>query len=204
MQMLLRKHYLVANIGDQYMRLDWKDYRGDDSVRDTVANYIDNWPSFKINGMGFEFNSKNLGTGKTFGATYIGKELIKRGERVFFIPFLEVISTFTREHQEAEQSMRESTVLILDEVVPPVSEAQGALFASKLEEIIRYRTNYNLVNIMTTNLSEDELHRYYPRTYSLLEAKQVRIPLEGIDARQDWIGTDNLELAMNNEVRPIT
>src|SRR4051812_28542250 len=35
-QIALRKHYLLANIGDQYMRLDWhRDYR-DEEVKDAV------------------------------------------------------------------------------------------------------------------------------------------------------------------------
>jgi hypothetical protein len=205
-QKQLRKHYTLANIGDQYQRLAWEDYPNQD-VKDVVAMYLGKWDGFKLNGMGLEFASPSLGVGKTFGATYVAKELIKRGESVFFTPFLEVISTLTKQHPEQElyeRKLYESTVLVLDEVVPPFTAPQASLFAGKLEELIRSRTNFNKVTIMTTNLTEDDLYEHYPRVYSLLSAKQVRIVLEGRDARQGVIAQENLELVMNGEVRPIT
>lgn len=205
-QKQLRKHYLIANIGDQYQRLDWNDYSNAD-VKKVVAMYLEKWDGFRLNGMGLEFASPALGVGKTFGATYVGKELIKRGEKVFFSPFLEVISALTRQHPDAEEYERrlyDSTVLILDEVIPPWTLPQANLFAGKFEELIRNRTNFNRVTIMTTNLTEEQLFEHYPRTYSLLQAKQVRIVLKGSDARQGLIARENLELVMNDEVRPIT
>ena len=205
LQILLRKHYLLANIGDQYMRLDWAEYEGSQKARDMVAEYLDKWSAFKRNGMGLEFNGRKLGVGKTFAATHVGKELIKRGERVFFIPFLEVISAYENEHRHAlEERLRNTTVLILDEVVPPHTHAQGGLFSSKFEELIRHRTNFNRITIMTTNLEPDMLRETYPRTYSLLEAKQMRVTMEGTDWRMSVLDVENLELSMNDEVRPIT
>lgn len=206
-QMRLRKHYLLANIGDQYMRLDWRDYTGDESVKDAVELFLDRWTGFKLNGMGIEFASPNLGVGKTFAATHVGKELIKKGERVYFKPFLEIISLYEKDpdyrHRE-EDRLRDTTVLILDEVVPPITTAQGHLFASKFEELIRHRQNFNRVTIMTTNLTPEKLNGAYPRTYSLLEAKQMRVEMHGQDARQGKIAMENIELVANGEVRPIT
>lgn len=205
-QMALRKHYLLAGIGDQYQRLDWDIDYDNVEVKQVVATYLNRWDRFKLNGMGLEFASPNLGVGKTFGATYVGKELIKRGEKVFFIPFLEVISALSRQAHDYEALTRrlyESTVLILDEVVPPFTAPQADLFAGKFEELIRNRTNFNRINIMTTNLTEDQLYDHYPRTYSLLAAKQIRIVLEGQDARRGRIARENLELVLNDEVRPI-
>jgi hypothetical protein len=57
---------------------------------------------------------------------------------------------------------------------------------------------------MTTNLTPEKLHREYPRSYSLLEAKNSRVIMEGEDARQSFIRDENRELALNEEVRPIT
>lgn len=204
-QMELRKHYLAANIPDQYQRLNWMDFQGDGEAIDAVDIFLTKWPTFKVNGMGLEFSAFNLGVGKTFAATYVGKELVKLGERVYFIPFLEVISTFSKEDGNGrEERMRNTPVLILDEVIEAMSGAQHQLFSMKFEELIRHRTNFNRVTIMTTNLEPDALRSEYPRTYSLLEAKQVRVPMKGIDARQTFIAQENLELVANDEVRPIT
>lgn len=206
-QMQLRKHYLLAGIGEQYMRLDWNDYEGNENVTDTVATFLEKWNTVKLNGMGLEFYSPTLGTGKTFAATYVGKELIKLGENVFFIPFREIISLYEQEpeyRRRTEERLRETTVLILDEVVPPISTAQAGFFAEKFEELIRHRQNFNRVTILTTNLKPTDLDRYYPRTYSLLHAKQIRVEMPGGDRRMGKIDMENIELLWNDEVRPIT
>lgn len=205
-QIALRKHYLLANVGDQYMRLDWNENnRLSERTKNVVKEYLEKWDSFKRNGMGLEFTSKKLGTGKTFAATYVARELIKRGERVFFIPFLEIISAYNADNRhELENRLKNTTVLVLDEVVPPNTQAQAGLFAAKFEELIRHRTNFNKPTVMTTNLEPAKLRATYPRPYSLLEAKQVRVPLDGEDARVTFINEENLELAMNEEIRPIT
>jgi DNA replication protein DnaC len=205
--MVLRKHYLLANIGDQYQRLDWNDFNGSDDVKDAVELFLTKWESFKVNGMGLEFSSPQMGVGKTFAATHVGKELVKRGEQVYFLPFLDVINLYSKEQtfRDAQENLlRDSTVLILDEVRPAVSDAQRQLFGNRFEELIRFRTNFNRVTIMTTNLTPDELHEEYPRTYSLLEAKQLRVEMKGEDARQTFIAKENIELVANDEVRPIT
>lgn len=206
-QMDLRIHYILANIGTQFQRLNWDDFTGSQEVRDFVAEYLANWESFKLNGMGVEFSSPNLGTGKTFSATHIGKELVKRGESVYCMDFRDVIHLLNESDEirmATEGRLRDCTVLILDEIVEAISYAQGELFAVRFEELIRYRTNFNRVNIITTNLTPQDLSEAYPRTYSLLAAKNMRLILEGEDQRQGAIKMDNWELALNGEVRPIT
>lgn len=203
----LRVHYLLANIGEQYQRLNWNDFNGSQEAADAVALLLGTWDSWKLNGMGLEFNSPIQGTGKTFAATHVGKELVKRGESVYFTPFVDVANLLTQEdsyRQEVENRLRDTAVLILDEVVPAISSAQRAFFANRFEELIRYRTNFNRVTIMTTNLEPDRLHEEYPRTYSLLEAKQIRVEMTGEDQRMNRIAFENLELVANAEVRPIT
>lgn len=204
-QIALRSRYLLANIGEQYMRLDWNNYVGPEDVRSMVELYLDKWKEFKINGMGIEFGGSGLGIGKTFAATHIGKEMVKRGQSVFFVPFVEMVSAFEGDKgAEIEERIRTTTYVILDELLPPHSERQRQFYATRLEAMIRHRTNYNLPTIITTNLSEDELTEVYPRTYSLLASKQVRVDMSGEDARIKKIAKENLELVANGEVRPIT
>lgn len=204
-QILLRKHYLLAGIGDQYMRLNWdKEFSGDPNAGSMVATYLDNLEAMRMNGMGIEFSAPELGVGKTFAATHIAKVLIKNGQRVKFVHFIDMVETFKKSDAEAlEEELRKVTYLVLDEVLPPVSAAQGNLFAPKLESIIRHRTNFNLPTIMTTNLTKAQLEEHYPRTYSLLAAKQIRVEMDGKDMRKGEINTRNLELIENGERRPI-
>jgi hypothetical protein len=174
-QMELRKHYLLSNIPKQYQELDWKDFHGDERAIEAVRIYLDKWEYAKRTGMGLEFSSPTLGVGKTFCATYVGKELVKRGERVFFVRFLEVIGALNHEgarRSDFEDRLRNTTVLILDEVGVAMSDRQ-------------------------------RLHSEYHRTYSLLEGKQIRVEMVGKDYRSN-AGMENLELLANEEVRPIT
>lgn len=200
-QVMLYKHYLLADIPLQYMRLDWrKDYRGDLNL-DQI--YLDKWKVIRASGMGLEFGSKQQGVGKTFAATHIGKELVKRRVPVLFMPFTNVIDTL-ESGSEDEDAIRETEVLILDEVVPPRTVKSSSLFSNRFEAVIRHRTNWNLPTIMTTNMTEAELQETYARTYSLLSAKQVRIDMTGEDARRSFIGTENLDIIVNDEIRPIS
>jgi hypothetical protein len=145
-----------------------------------------------------------LGTGKTFAATHIGKELIKQGQSVYFIPFVEMTAAFDRHDSDYIASrIRESGFVILDEIIPPISEAQRSFFAVQLEALIRHRTNNNLPTIMTTNMSQEKLNEAYPRTYSLLSAKQIRQEVAGND-RRELIGIKEMEIIANGETRPIT
>lgn len=204
-QILLRKHYLLANIPDKYMRLSWThDFRGDPAASEAVNMYLDKWANFKINGMGVEFAGTGLGIGKTFAATHIGKELIKQREEVFFIPYNQMLNAMRYKDEYILERLAKVHVLILDELQAPPNEQLRSIMSDQLESIVRDRTNYNGVTIMTTNLLEEVIREEYPRVYSLLREKQMRVDLTGLDARKSWVEQENLELIANNETRPIT
>jgi DNA replication protein DnaC len=204
-QRALYRHYLLANIPEEYMRLNWSDYTGDAEVLEPVATYLEKWQYFRGVGMGMMFASENLGVGKTFAATHVGKSLIKQGVRVYFEPFLEVVRVYTRDDaQQKDELYRNTQVLILDEVVRPTTFNQKGFFAAEFERLVRHRTSHHLPTIITTNMEPDELHETFPRVYSLLEAKQWAVVLKGEDARRRIIADENLEIALNEETRPIT
>lgn len=202
-QINLYRHYTLAGIGEQYMRLPWSEYTGSQEAIDTVSIFLDKWQNFKQHGMGIEFSSPSLGVGKTFAASHLGMELVKRSERVLFVSFEELIAGYTREDEEEfDDLLRSITWLILDEVLPPSSESQGALFSRRFESVIRHRQNHNMPVIMTTNLTPKDFEKSYARTYSLLSAKQHRVEMSGPDFRST-LNSENLELMINDEVRPI-
>lgn len=204
-QIALRTQYLVAHIPAEYMTLDWSEYDRDQEVRKQVAFYLDKWDNFLHGGVGVEFAGKGLGTGKTYAASHIAKELVKQGQRLFFIPFVDMVSAFQSSRaDEIESRMRETTYLVLDEILSPVSKAQHDLYAFKLEALIRHRSSLNLPTILTTNLTNRELDEYYPRTYSLLSAKQLRVEMAGEDFRKSDAGMRNIERLANGERAPIS
>jgi DNA replication protein DnaC len=203
-QMALRSRYLLANIGSQYQKLDWKDFSPKSpEIKQAVDDYVENWESFLHHGFGIELGGQDLGVGKTFSATYIGKEMIKRNQTVYFIPFTDLVFAYQSEDSDLEDKFRSVTFLVIDEVTLPKTAKQHEVFADKFEAMIRHRTNYDLPTIITTNVSAEKLDGAYPRVYSLLAAKQIRVEFEGEDAREKK-GLENSEMIMNDMRRPIT
>lgn len=205
-QIELFRHYLLAHIPEEYMRLDQEDYYGDPQAWDDTTEYLERWDNNKVYGLGLGYYSKTQGTGKTFLATRVARDLVKRGEFVYYINFRDIMSLYEMPYEErarAESRLKDSVLLVLDEVVQPITSAQHGFFASKFEELVRYRTNYGRVTILTTNLEPNELDGHYERTYSLLAAKQNHIGIVGLDARREGIWDQNTELAENGQRRPI-
>jgi DNA replication protein DnaC len=201
-QMALRARYLIANIGEQYMRLDWDTFEPEGVKRD-IDNYIENRENFLHLGIGLEFGGP-LGVGKTFAATYIGREMVKRNQSVYFTRFKDMAFSFEEKDGDVDELCRDSTYLIIDELQVSHSSAQASVFSDRFEAMIRHRTDFDLPTIITTNVSEEALEEAYPRVYSLLAAKQLRLEFEGDDVRKSKMNKENLEMAMNGEKRPIT
>lgn len=189
------------------MRLCAADFIGDEDAWHEIEVYLDNWQGFKQHGIGLGFHSQIQGTGKTFLATYIARELVKRKESVYYIDFKDIITIFTDVQEirrRLEERLRYDTVLVIDEISKSATAAQKELFAEKLEAIIRFRTNYNRVTIFTTNLEPSDMNEEYGRVFSLLSEKEHQVPVKtGKDVRTE-LKTKELDMAINGEVRPIS
>jgi DNA replication protein DnaC len=203
----LQRHYLLANIPKTYWTLSKQDFFGDLTALDKAELYLQRWEDMKRNGIGIEFHSPTMGTGKTMLACLIGKKLVCESERVYFTQFRDIMRLYEMPYEkrdEATRRLRHIPVLVLDEVGATISDAQRAFFAGELEDLIRYRTSGNGVTIMTTNLTPQQLDTEYPRTFSLLSASTIRVPVSGEDVRRagevDFLRT---ELALNGEAVPI-
>lgn len=208
LQLALYSRYLLANIGTQYMKLDWDDFAGTPDADEAVRAYVKDWREYLAHGFGLTFASSLQGVGKTWAATHIGKELIKRNQKVYCLDFVEMVDAFCGEHDERQavmSRMRESTFLILDDVRPGISERQNDLYALKFEVVIRHRTNFNLPTITTTNMTEFSFESEFERIYSLLMPKQMWIEMNGVDHRKlSETSIEIAEMIARGERRPIT
>jgi DNA replication protein DnaC len=199
-QIALRARYLLANIGNQYQKLDWDDFTGEE--KPMIDNYVENWEDYLHHGFGMELGG-SVGIGKTFSATHIAKEMIKRNQSVYFIPFKDMVFAYEKEDEDFEEKFRDSTFLVIDEVTVPKQAKAYDLYSEKFEAMIRHRTNYDLPTIITTNVKADKLDAAYPRVYSLLSAKQVRVDFKGTDVREAK-GNENFDYVFDGVRRPIT
>jgi DNA replication protein DnaC len=204
-QIALRKRYLLACVPDQYQRLSLDEWEGDPQPKEDIESYISNWTNFKVQGMGLTILGPGLGQGKTMLATAVAKALIKKGEKVIFLPFSQIITAFRYNDRTIIDKLYNITVLVLDEIIKPPHDDLASIFAERFEDIIRNRTNFQGVNILTSNLDIEQIRTYYERTYSLLEAKQIVITMPfNKDARTSFIAEKNLSRALAGEVAPIT
>jgi hypothetical protein len=198
----LRRRYLLADIPKQYWTYGVGEYYGDSDAWIMAQGYLTAWNPQKEAGLGLEFYSEEMGTGKTFLMCYIARQLIQRGEDVFFSRFSSIMGLYQGDSKEIQDRLLYSTVLALDEVGIGLSGAQGEYFAMEFENLIRNRIDSNRVTLMTTNLTPKRLNEHYPRTYSLLSAKQSRCALNGFDVRKDYQEIEK-SLIDAGEVRPI-
>lgn len=203
----MRRHYLLSEIPTNYWTLEEGDFWGDPEALDEMKGYLNAWDNYKWLGFGLEFYSPRQGTGKTMLAIIVGKRLIKMEEKVLFMSFRDAVKLYDLPIEIREEKvtrLRSTPVLILDDVVPAISDAQRDYYAVELEDLMRARTNGSCVTIMTTNLTPKELEDQYSRAFSLLQAKQKRVFVQGTDARINGEKMlHDLELVANGEARPI-
>ena len=205
-QIELLRHYILADIPKDYWTLSDSetDYWGDLDALKEVRDYFENWDGYKRLGIGLQIYSPLMGVGKTMLASLLAKWVLQRGESVEFISFRQAINVYQDSDKDKEERLYNSPVLIIDEVQSGISDAQRVFMASRLEDLLRFRTSGNSVTIITTNLTLDELEDCFPRCFSLLSSKQIMIHVKGEDVR---VNGDkkmlDFELARNHEARPI-
>lgn len=204
----LAKLYWLSFIPLQYQLLLWDEFPHEEP-KENIDSYIERFERLRLTGVGFTIVGKKLGVGKTWAATHILREAVKAGYDGHFASFMSVKSYFELDDKDEREFLidrvRTAEVLVLDEVKAPFSEAQRNFFEDKLEEILRSRTNMNFPTIVTSNMTETDFERDYPRCASLLAAKNITLELDGIDARKKGtVWENNAALAMKGESRPIT
>jgi DNA replication protein DnaC len=202
-----RRRYLLAHIPKGYWTYGENEYYGDPGAWQAAEDYLASWPNYRELGLGIEFYSETQGTGKTFLVSWIARQLIQRGEAVYYTRFREIMGLYDRPYEvrkDEEDRLRTIPVLVLDEVGAAISGSQGDYFAMEFEDLIRARVDDNRVTLMTTNLTPDKLDANYARTYSLLAAKQIRYEINFEDARRAGnVRFLDMELAKAGEVRPL-
>jgi len=210
----LNHWYWVHNIPLQYQQLDWRDFPTDTAAKGAAKGYVDGWlgnaEEETFAGRGMNITSKIQGTGKTWIATAVQKELTKHGYDTWFIRFLTVVGLYQEEDRAKkkflEGKIKNAAVLFVDEVKPGRSDDQIALYAEKLEELIRPRDDENLTTFLTTNMNRAQLEQAYDRTFNVLAAKNDWVSLEGeMNARVEFmLWEKQAEASANGWRRPIT
>ena len=190
MQLQLAKHYGVAGIGRPYQRLDWSDWRGDQGVVEPVTEYLLLHERMVDRGIGLLLHGPN-GTGKTFVAMMVLKELVRRGYTCWSTTFSDTIESFTKtwgnpeEKQWFARKFMTSQVLLLDDLGREMRSSSN-LAMSTFDSILRTRVSNGRPTLLTTNLGIKELGSGYGAgVLSLLKEASIQISFTGTDFRND-------------------
>ena len=163
------------------------------SIRAASEAYVDGFPGQTDN----LFFWGNAGTGKTFMAVCIAKEVINRAVSVLFIRISDLLETFNTyrimmlsfspdearltEIKAKRDLILNGGLLVIDELG---IEAKGPNTMADLLQILGTRRQQGLPTVITTNLSLPDLQKTYDnRLYSRLMGDFNAIHFEGDDIR---------------------
>jgi DNA replication protein DnaC len=208
LQKMLQRHYFAANIGRAYHTLCIDHFLGDDreAVAPTVLDYIENFEDNFQYGVGITFAGE-IGTGKTMLMSFILKELVKQGRKVYTVPFEQLINVFGSAYSNDEskrlmEQLMSVEVLGLDELRSDSRNKSGFL-SDALDVLIRHRTSNLLPTLVTTNMTPQQEQDEFGKTYSLLSALNYRLIFHGEDKRGNEIRERERKLKDAGERRPI-
>lgn len=145
---------------ESYSDFDWSVY-GADTLRERqrVSKFIECFPEFEAEGLGLFISSRTRGSGKTFLASAIGKELIIRYEAsVLFVnasDLLDIDQRKTDDGQDPLERFINCRVLILDDLGQKMT-GQNYL-SDVLYKIINKRYSQKKLMIITSNVPLPEL-----------------------------------------------
>ena len=166
------------------------DLKSNHKLHAEISKYLDNWKAMKQRGYGFYFWG-NVGAGKTHTAIVLANELMEREMvEVLFLNIPEAITrvkkTFDSEIKTEDsrlfERMKEMELLVLDDVGV---EKYSDWMADQMYQIIDHRWKNRKPMIFTSNLSLEDLGKYYkPQIASRISGSCKPIRFADQDRRQ--------------------
>lgn len=163
------------------------------TIREVCEAYADKFPGQTMNLLFWG----NPGTGKTFMAACLAKDVVNHAVSVLFIRISELLETMSEyrtqmlafsqdeDRMPALKARRElifhGGLLVIDDLG---DEAKGPNTIADLLQILEMRLQQSLPTVITTNLSFQDIRRTYDdRLYSRLKGEFRAVNFEGNDIR---------------------
>lgn len=150
-KILLLTKFKNANIPIKYVKLKLDNIE-DIVLKEMVSSYINNIKKAHEDGIGLYIYGPN-GTGKTAIEVIIMKEVIKLGYTAKYYQFSYVIDKFYNREDNNINDFITCDFLILDDIDKAYIANNSTYPLSKLDYILRYRCQRNMVTIISSNLS---------------------------------------------------
>jgi len=193
----------LREIPENYKDLTWNDYKDidpvDRRVMETIRKYSHHLKVAREMGMGLLLIGK-VGTGKT-GLIYL---ILKRLWELFIVNRVaykkfaatnieEMVGIYTQgwynneECREFSEGIQKADFLIIDDIGKEFRGKTG-LTQSVLDSVIRYRVNWKLPTIMTSNISQKGLREIYGEALvSVMLEDVIILNFKGEDYRKKKI-----------------
>lgn len=185
-------YLLKSNIPEFYWGIDFKDYEGTESKKeiDYVLQIIENLEEEKFKNVNLYLYSEKKGTQKTAVACNFGKECLKKGYKVSFLLFNDLIKSLLKtqgynENDSYEGNLKvwyDSDILIIDE---SFSEESSLLFNSKeantkiyseLDTFLRKFLYQNKRMVITSNLDMEQVSKKFgDRIQAILDRNFLKL-----------------------------
>lgn len=190
-QWMLHRWLLNAGIGTGYQRLSWDDAVAVPAhIQERAMAYVVDHEVHVDAGLGLVLWSPDRGTGKTLMATLVAKELMARGEDLYFCQFNDMIDHFTAGWRDEEERrwfnrrVRNAGVLVVDDLGRE-HKGRSEVTESMLDQVVRHRVAMARPTIITTNYTEKQVREGYgPNVMSLLTECSQWVEVPGTDYRQ--------------------
>lgn len=134
-----------------------QDDKTNEKMTKFCESYLKKWDEVKSKGIGAIFTG-DVGTGKTFYACCIAKELMKKGENVCLTNFSKILDKYKGLEEDSHKVISmvyNSTFLVIDDFG---IERRTEFANEKIYEFIDARKGTKLPTIVTTNLSLKEIN----------------------------------------------
>lgn len=208
-QWLLYLNLLHAGIRLNYQRACWNDIDSQvpSSVLDKVLDYFAHADRCVQVGRGLILRGQH-GTGKTLLATLLAKRLIELGYGAFFVSFHELLDSYTGgwKNEAARDRFRwylSADFLVIDEVSATRNVGGMEHVAeSMFDHLVRVRTGDDKPTIITTNMTEADLHHFGSGVISLLAETSEFVEVTGGDFRPRVKERERIEWE-NGASRPV-
>lgn len=190
-QYLLYRWFAHCGIYPAYMKMGWADIAdtGHEGVK-AVVEYVSNHQAYRAQGFGLVL-SGGRGTGKTLLLQLLGKALIAEGVDCYSVTFSDMIDAFAEGWRNRDTSkwfakrIRNAGVLLIDDLGRERNKGPESVGDNMLETITRYRTASLMPTLLTTNLTEHQVHTGYGgHTMSLLSESAIFVTVPGGDFRE--------------------
>lgn len=191
-QISLAKHYTAAGIGRDFQRMDWSDWQGSEAAFRQIHDYLLRYEAYLDRGVGLVLWGE-VGTGKTFLANMIAKELVRRRVTTYASTASNMVEAFTASWGGSEEAgiqkawfarkFMYSDALVIDDIGKEF-KSNNRLSPTTFDMILRTRDQDSRATFIATNLAGQQLSfGYGASVLSMVQGRNILVEVVGVDYR---------------------